>query len=152
RIISAAGTLRIWDASNGEQLVALSGRAGAVHAAAFSPDGRFIAVENFDHALSILDTERGPAVFWLPPPAVGKVAYSPDGKRVVSGGADKTLRIWDAETGQGIGTFVVPASIACVAFSPDGKQVVTGGYEKMVRVWDAESGREVLAFSGHEGS
>jgi len=76
-------TIRLWDASTGEQLRVLEGHTAYVRS---------------HHILSLLD--RLPSNWmgmWF---QVQCCAFSPSGEQIVSGSDDKTLRIWDASTGQ----------------------------------------------------
>ena len=72
---------------------------GAVHSAAFSPDGRLMAAAS-DNSLRLWSLETGKQVATLTgsgKPALG-VQYSPDSQLLVAGG-DKALWIWEAATG-----------------------------------------------------
>jgi WD40 repeat protein len=51
RIATAShdGTVRIWDAGTGQEVLTLRGHAGAVQSVAFSPDGRLLASADNHH-------------------------------------------------------------------------------------------------------
>jgi WD40 repeat protein len=41
-------TAKVWDVSNGQELITLSGHQDAVTSVAFSPDGKLLATSSFD--------------------------------------------------------------------------------------------------------
>ncbi len=115
---------------------------GAVHSAAFSPDGRLMAAAS-DNSLRLWSLETGKQVATLTgssKPAIG-VQFCPDSRLLVAGG-DKALWIWEAESNsahkledRGLGT------VLSTSFSLDRKFLVSTGSDKAVRVWNAETGK-----------
>jgi WD40 repeat protein/serine/threonine protein kinase len=148
------GTLKVWNAASGKEMLALNTRAGQVWGVAFSPDGKKIVSCNGDKTLRIWDATSGKEIRTLKGhtgPVYG-VAFSPDGNKIVSGSGDNTLKVWDAASGQVIWTTKGHEDgIASVAFSPDGKKIASGSGNngKTLKVWDAASGQEILTFKGH---
>jgi WD40 repeat protein len=65
--------------------------------AAFSPDGRILAVVDCDGQVRLWDVSRGREVRRLLEHGAWGVslAFSPDGKALATGGADATVLIWD---------------------------------------------------------
>jgi WD40 repeat protein len=90
-------TVRIWDATNGDELLALRGSAGWVRSVAFSPDGKRLAAASSDQAVHIWDAYTGEELIRLRGHGAGVrcVAFSPDGTRLASGSRDWTIRLWD---------------------------------------------------------
>jgi eukaryotic-like serine/threonine-protein kinase len=149
------GTLKLWDAETGREVIRFRGLGGHLNCAALSPDGTMLVAGGLRGTLKVLDTANGQDIVKLEGhlPAVTCVAISPDGKRFASGSVDGTLKMWDAQTGQE--TFFIKAHAKgtdCVVFSPDGKQIASGGDDNMLKVWDAATGREILTFKGHGGN
>ncbi len=98
------GTLEVWDADTGSELLSLKGHAGLVYAVAFSPDGKRIVSGGQGKTAKVWDAVTGQRTLSLMGhiAAVNAVAFSPDGKRIVSGNQDKTVKVWDADTGSEI--------------------------------------------------
>ncbi|WP_203695383.1 nSTAND1 domain-containing NTPase [Catellatospora coxensis] len=70
-----------------------------VTAAAFSPDGRLLAVGGADYAVQLFETETWQPVadpLALHQDTISSLAFSPDGKLVASGSKDGTIRLWAA--------------------------------------------------------
>jgi WD40 repeat protein/ribosomal protein S27E len=145
-------TLKVWDATSGQETLSLKGHTGGVLSVAFSPDGKRIVSGSWDKTLKVWDAVSGQDKLTLKRDSdrVLSVAFSPDGKRIVSGNGDGTLKVWDAANGQETFTLKGHTGIVfCVAFSPDGERVVSGSVDNTLKVWDVTSGQETLALKGH---
>src|SRR5262249_28620255 len=129
-------------------LLTLRGYYGEIHAVAFAPDGRRIAMGGYDDTARIWDATTGRVIHKL----VGHggpvlpVAFPPGGTLVATGGLDGVARMWDSETGRLMhilpyrNTTVSAGGVVSLAFSPDGRRIVTGG-EKGAVIWDVTTGR-----------
>ena len=92
---STANSLVLWEVATASEVLSLP-LAGQPRAA-FSPDGRLVAIPAPMHSILVWDLAQGREwrrfkefdgeVTWL--------AFSPDGRRLVSGHADSTLLVWD---------------------------------------------------------
>jgi WD40 repeat protein len=129
----------------------LSGHAGAVNSAAFSPDGTRIVTASADKTARIWDAATGKqlAVLRGHQGAVNSAAFSPDGKHIVTASADKTVRIWDAETGKELMVLHGGAQMSSAAFSPDSSRIVTASWDGTARIWDAATGEQLTVLRGH---
>jgi WD40 repeat protein/tRNA A-37 threonylcarbamoyl transferase component Bud32 len=152
RLASAVhdGTVKVWDAQTGQELLTLKGAAGTV---AFSPDGKRLATGCLlwgKVPVRVWDARTGQELLSLNGGGMC-VAFSPDGKRLASDGGG-AVKVWDAQTGQELLSLKVQTGDflpdSRVAFSPDSKRLASAD-GKTVKVWDAQTGQELLSFRGH---
>jgi WD40 repeat protein len=144
---NADGTVRIWNATNGQQIgdpikAAPEGSAFrvAVNAVTFSPNGRVIASLSDDGSISFWDAQTHERIRQTDSASttVGtggdELIYRPDG-RVIATVSASGLHMWDARSGR-----TVPApktdSIGAFAFRPDGKMLATASIAGPVRLYD----------------
>jgi WD40 repeat protein len=147
RVVAAgAETARIWNARSGalEHVVT----APDVTAAAFSPDGRVVALVG-KHAGSLWDVESGDLVVRLH--GTGDIfrrpQFSPDGTLLSTIAGDGSVaRVWDTssgnarQTGFGSGGVLSGTMVVSTAFSADNRQLLTVYDFGELRVWDVASG------------
>ena len=137
-----------------------------VFAAAFSPDGKYVALGTNDRPayLKIYDAATGNLAWeYRSRPggdgsqrghqdAILSVAYSRDGKRLLTSSYDNTARLWDVENREEIRVFRGHDWwVWSAAFSPDERWIVTASQDGSAIVWDAESGAARKTFRGHKG-
>ena len=147
------GTIKLWDATSGQETLTLKGHAKGVLSVAFSPDGKRIVSGSDDSAIKVWEAETGQETLTLKGhlASVFSVAFSPDGKRIISGSDDNTIKVWDAPRSQEPVAFKGHTDfVSSVAFSPDGKQIASGGWDRTIKVWDAGAGQEMLTLKGHD--
>ena len=91
-------TIKVWDASTGQEFLTLKGHSNIVKSVVFSPDSQRLASASFDQTVKIWDVWTGQESLTLHghSGAVFKVAFSPDGRRIASDSSDGTLKVWDA--------------------------------------------------------
>ncbi len=154
------GTVKVWDAATGQELLTLKGHTSPVRSVAFSPDGNRIATgagdPNKPAEAKVWDAGTGQELLALKrfTGEVWSVAFSPDGKRIVTGdghraGGRGEATVWDAGTGQEILALKGHTGpVRSVAFSPDNQRIVSGGGDG-AKVWDAETGQELRALKGY---
>src|SRR6187455_2781855 len=123
---------------------------GSMWDAAYSPDGRRIAVsvtrEGRPAEVRILDATTGQQLQALRGHAVSsnRHAFSPDGTRLAAASDDGTARLWDLATGRELLALRGhAAAVVDVAFSPDGKRLISNAVDRTVRAWDLATGREL---------
>jgi WD40 repeat protein len=156
RIVSGGddGTIKLWEASSGRELLTLRGE--PVYSVALSRDGQHVVTGNLYEA-NVWDVTSGQRLMNLKGgDMVGPVAISPDSERIVtcySASKLGTAQVWESSTGRKLFTLEGHSgTFTSVAFSPDGQRIAAGSADKKARVWNAFSGLELLALTGHEGA
>ena len=136
---------QIWNTSDGTQTAILTGHAGKVRSAAFSPDGSHIVTASWDCTARVWEVKTGKTVHLL----CGHEAYllhisfSPDGSSILTASADRTARLWDRITGMDLQVFRGHSgSVKTAEFSPDGSLILTVGNDNTARIWCRHDGTE----------
>jgi WD40 repeat protein len=160
----------------------ISGRAAAVSALAFHPDGRHLASADWDGFVRIDDLETERTVLSIPvvpgtakkgdadvprDSSLGAIAYSRDGKALAVGlgglisETKGIVYVMDGETGRTVAkTAALNGPVSALAFSPDGRRllVATGstrglrGAAPTIGIFDAASGAELVSYKGHSAA
>jgi WD40 repeat protein len=133
---------------------------GQVSDAAYSPDGKSIAVAT---ALGVsiygADTLSKKISFETKSP-VNAIAFSPDGATLVTGLLDNSVTAWNAADGTMLKTYEgqkkvitdkkrAKEQVTAVAFSNDGSLLAAGSSEGFVNVWKTSDGSVVQTFTNH---
>ncbi len=156
RIVSASGslsiyssdnTVRLWDASSGNELAVLKHK-DTVNSAVFSFDGRRIVSASDDTTIRLWDTENHQELAILKGHEYGvlNAVFSPDSKIIVSASRDQTVRLWDAASGNELAVLRHKDTVNSAVFSLDGRRIVSAsgetvaeegsGNDSTVRLWD----------------
>jgi WD40 repeat protein len=165
-------TLKLWDPATGMELRTLVEQSDpvstlacspALHAVAFSPDGKWLAGPAPGRKLTVWEL-TGKKPLWALENAsdVRAVTFSPDGKRFACCGwlgrqvsEDSTegnyrVKVCEAATGKEVAGFREPAvQVNALCFSPDSKRLAGASTDHTVKVWDAATGKELFALQGH---
>ncbi|MDG5808591.1 hypothetical protein P9869_39295 [Streptomyces ossamyceticus] len=174
------GSVGLWDTASGrlrQDLMAGDRNGGArrvdtslvegnlpVGAAAFSPDGRTLAMgSGSGQGIQLWDVADGRLRKGLakPPGDTVSLAFSPDGRTLATAGPEHGVALWDTESGRLRRSFPLEASrLVSLAFSPDGRTLAVSTDEHGVQLWSTDTGRprrslprqatewaEVMAFS-----
>jgi WD40 repeat protein len=128
----------------------------SLHALAYSPDGKLLAVGCADKVVRVWDVASKRPKFDLTgahTDIIQAVAFGPDSKTIASGGYDdKIICLWDSEKGTQRAVLKGHTSqVRQLAFSPNGKLLASAGWDKSVRLWDPASG-EAKATLVHDAS
>ena len=94
----------VWDASNGEEVLTLSGHRERVYSMGFSPDGKRIVSGDENGNLKVWDASSGEELLTLSghTDKVTSVAFSPDGQRIYAESYYGKRIVWNSKTGEQI--------------------------------------------------
>jgi WD40 repeat protein len=139
-------TIRIWNTRSGQSTKELvdTGET-AIHALAWSPDGRMLASGHDDHHLRIWQVSNGKQVHSLEepgsPPQVTSIAWAGNDAAIASGRGNHTMQLWSPKTGQKLLTLPTMAPVVRVAFSPGMGTVVACNADRTARFFDTSTGQ-----------
>ena len=129
------GTIRLWDASTGTQMLSLP--SGKTRALTFSTDGKTLASISGAANIQLWDIATGNKRIAL----IGQssfsdaLAFSIDNKILASGSRDRVI-LWDTTTGNKLATLKGQAYwINALAFSPDGNTLASGSEGGAIFLW-----------------
>ena len=134
-------TLPVLERDGGTNLAARwdTGQQGPVFAAAFSPDGRELALAGSDQLIRLYATSNWQVRATFPghDNEVWALAFTHDGGRLVSAGKDRQVKIWNPR--QHTPDPALPGSKLPLGFTPDSRRVLTlANHENpTVQFWDA---------------
>jgi len=176
---SGDGTVRVWDATTGENIVTYRGHStpdllfdlglpSTVYALSWSPDGHSITSGGPGTSVHVWDATTGNTILTYrnhsDPSSIFALAWSLDGTRIASScsGISKTVQISNATTGESVlaykGHFdwlhvltkmTLTLTVGALAWSPDSKRMASGGNDKRVHIWDATTGEKIVTYRGH---
>lgn len=147
---------KVWNAATGELVhVVDAGNVALQGSAAFSPDGKRIAVggRTFRYRLYEMDTwkllyesDRGQRP---PDQSTTLITFAGDSSRVVIGdGYRGGVHVHDADTGEFLRTLNQPSFLASHVHA-DGRQIILGSIDGTASVWDIEAGERLAHLTGH---
>jgi eukaryotic-like serine/threonine-protein kinase len=129
----------------------------ACGAVAFSPDGAFLAIGDYDGQVRLMNTHNWTEKAVLPGQfpttwGVSTLAYSPNGRFLAAGSAfvDPRIQVWDMGTDKNIATLEGHLGfIADLAFSPDGKILASASGDQTIKLWNTDTWKEEHTLLGH---
>ncbi|MEW5964983.1 MAG: caspase family protein [Pseudomonadota bacterium] len=131
------------------EVVPISGHAGELAFATYSPDGMRVATSSWDGMVKLWDaaTSRLIHSFVAGSDVVYSVAFSSDGRLIAAASGDRTVKVWDAlsrELVHVLREFRDGAS--AVLFSRDGSMIVTASFDGTIKLWSVATGRLVRSW------
>lgn len=154
---STYGVQKFWDVATGHAVGDLDNMVnGVVVSAAFSPDGKIIAVgtgSSRGGGIELWDATTFEEVgsFFDGRDDKYSVAFSPDGKLLASGSLFGNIKLWDIANQREVSTFQVKSSIDSVAFSPKG-DLLAATNRNGIDLLQVPALRELRLLTGHTGA
>ncbi len=149
--------IRVYQVTDGQQLLACRGHTGWIWSVTFSPDGQVIASSSQDQTVKLWDTSTGQCLSTLDGlyghnGGIWSVTFSPQGTILASGSEDQTVKLWDTSTGQCLKTLLGHSNrVTSIAFSPDGHVLASGSEDQTVRLWEVSTGKIFQTLLDHNG-
>lgn len=145
-------TVKLWDCTEGriKPIYPTTTRAGA---AAFSPDGRTLALGTGDGKVILSDaTSRKPVepsiqvdMRLIENHGVSALAFSPDGRMLAAASGDPTfITVLEIISRREIAHFEISNGGEGIAFSPDGKTLAAANWQGRVYLWDLATKKETV--------
>ncbi|MDQ2714325.1 MAG: protein kinase [Chloroflexota bacterium] len=126
----------------------------SIHAVAFSPDGRSLAIALDNGSVSVINLQvpHSTRVYHRHVGAALTVAWSPDGSMLASGGADNVARVWETDTGHVVHHLPHDGAVNGLAWEPTNTgRLASASADHKVRVWDVQSNARTV-YNGHGGA
>lgn len=148
RIISGAGDLsvRVWDATTGEELHSIIKQTDDIVALAFYPDGsRFVSASE-DGTIIIFETATAKEIKTIAEhkSKVRDVVVTPNGAQIVSVGDDGLCIVTNAADGEFVRKIEAPeVKLRSVVVLPDSNTAVAGSKYGELFVWNLSTGEKI---------
>ena len=110
---------------------------GSVESVAFSPDGKTLAIGDYDGHTYLWNTRnRTRTATFTDNQGVSSVAFSPDGRILATGNYRGHIYLWNVTTHVKTAALTTPGTAKSVAFSPDGTTLATGDGDGDAYLWN----------------
>ncbi|KDR76235.1 hypothetical protein GALMADRAFT_67491 [Galerina marginata CBS 339.88] len=137
----------IWDITDAEVIVKLTGHTDSVTSTAWSADGEMVATGGMDGKIRIwrrVGKENYRTWEFLTelqgPDEVMFLRWHPKGAVLLAGSNDSTLWLWQLPSGNTMQVFAGHSGpVNCGEFTPDGKRIISADQEGFLIFWDPRS-------------
>jgi len=145
----------VWNIDNESRLLKMTGHAGSVSSAAFTPNGDYIATGgDSDRTIKVwraavdatlfVEIEENNAI-------VQDVDFSPNGGTLATASTGSSVDLWDADNGELKHRLLGHMGIVTdVEYSPSGDRIGSASEDQTVRLWDPAALVELKVFRGHK--
>lgn len=150
---------RLWSVAGMQLIVDKRSGDGPVGAAAWSADGKQLAVpafgkKLFEYDLTLRDAANGEIIArqLAHNSYITKISYNPAQTLLASASSDGTVKIWQPDNLELKATLKIEdekTALKSMAWSSDGRYLATGSYNNNLMVWEVESKRLVLKQEAH---
>jgi WD40 repeat protein len=150
-----AEAIHVWETASQREVATFTGPLGDVRHAAFSRDGRQLAMNHGDATVRVCDIHSKAELHALSGhrSVVGVVEYSPDGRWLATSEASGTIKVWSTDDWHEAGMLYGHRNVVmALAFSSDGHTLASACRDGVIRLWDVETRSEIAALRGHSES
>ena len=130
---------------------------GMISIVEISPDGKLIAIANWDCITKVRDIQSGECISQINQPEIhhsaGHITFSPDSCRIYIVNVDSNIEVLDVQSGERIAQMeqetddVHASQISKLRFSPDGQHVAST-INDQTYLWDPMTGSITAKFPG----
>jgi WD40 repeat protein len=160
---TAEGGMKVWDAANGQGVIAFGHTAPnnqpmqPLQKVAFTAEGALISA-SADRTLKSWTFEGAWSEFRTLGPHVFRVLcldFNPDGTLLAAGGGDPSrsgeIKIWEVGKGMLVRSMeaIHSDTVFGVRFSPDGSKLASAAADKFLKITNVADGKELKSFEGH---
>ncbi|GBG31267.1 Vegetative incompatibility protein HET-E-1 [Hondaea fermentalgiana] len=143
---SRDNTIRIWNATSGEEQHLLKGHTGTINGIAIQ--GEVIVTGSNDKTVRLWSATSGKNQQILRGHSDTITSVAIDGEVIASGSKDRTIRVWNASSGE-LQHVLEGHSGEIWSVALENNIIVSGSSDKTVRTWDATSGKNWHSLEGH---
>jgi WD40 repeat protein len=149
---SSQPEIKLWDASNHQELTTFVGHSDYLNSLTFSPDGKWLASTSMDNTVRVWNVSQQKLGFVLRGHTDWVIAidFSADGMQLASGSTDGTIRIWDTTTWQTTTIMEVKdTSVWDLAYNHNGNRLAAAYDDNLIRLWSPQTGEIIGTLKGH---
>jgi WD40 repeat protein len=145
------GTVKLWDATTGEEIASLTEQDDEIHGCCFLPNNTLIMSSS--RTVSLCDARGSLAtVIDCGSGDITARAYSPDGNLIAAAIRNEGIRVWNTRDGSQVAVLrgLTNVTLMC-AFSPDAKRLCAPD-GPVLKFWSCVSGQLLFVLDGHAAS
>ena len=135
---------------------------GMVRRVVFSPNGKWLATNNSDQILKVLDIQNGECLTQVEmDDYISGLTFSPNNQYLAAAHywRSSTVEVWHAETGEPFAKYTTDSEntglYRPISFSPDTRLIAStcipadADDAELIVVWEVRSGQQIACLSGH---